>query len=66
MYSKEMKTGLIAEKPSVAREIAAIVGANNKEDGFLHGNNYIWNSFLHSITKMQEEKDCPKLQNQKQ
>jgi DNA topoisomerase-3 len=36
-----MKTGLITEKPSVAREIAAIVGANNKEDGFLHGNNYM-------------------------
>jgi DNA topoisomerase-3 len=36
-----MKTAIIAEKPSVAREIAAIVGANNKEDGFLSGNNYL-------------------------
>jgi DNA topoisomerase-3 len=36
-----MKTAIIAEKPSVAREIATIVGANNKEDGFLHGNNYM-------------------------
>ena len=31
---------LLAEKPSVAREIAAIVGATNKEDGFLSGNGY--------------------------
>jgi len=36
-----MKTCIIAEKPSVAREIAAIVGTSNKEDGFLHGNNYM-------------------------
>jgi DNA topoisomerase-3 len=36
-----MKTAIIAEKPSVAREVAAIVGANNKEDGFLHGNGYM-------------------------
>lgn len=32
---------IIAEKPSVAREIAAIVGANDKKDGYLSGNNYI-------------------------
>jgi DNA topoisomerase-3 len=36
-----MKTAVIAEKPSVAREIAAIVGASHKEDGFLSGNNYM-------------------------
>ena len=36
-----MKTAIIAEKPSVAREIASIVGANHKEDGFLSGNNYM-------------------------
>jgi len=36
-----MKTAIIAEKPSVAREIAAIVGATSKEDGFLQGNNYM-------------------------
>ena len=36
-----MKTAIIAEKPSVAREIAAIVGASHKDDGFLSGNNYI-------------------------
>ncbi|KAA6314203.1 DNA topoisomerase 3, partial [termite gut metagenome] len=36
-----MKTVIIAEKPSVAREIASVVGATNKENGFLHGNNYM-------------------------
>lgn len=34
-----MKT-VIAEKPSVAREIARILSANNKEDGYLSGNGY--------------------------
>lgn len=34
-----MKT-IIAEKPSVAREIARIVGATEKEDGYLKGNGY--------------------------
>ena len=31
---------IIAEKPSVAREIAAIVGAGNRKDGYLEGNGY--------------------------
>ena len=31
---------IIAEKPSVAREIAAIVGANNRKDGYIEGNGY--------------------------
>jgi DNA topoisomerase III len=30
----------IAEKPSVAREIATILGANNKRDGYFEGNGY--------------------------
>jgi DNA topoisomerase-3 len=34
-----MKT-IIAEKPSVAREIAGIVGAAEKKDGYLTGNGY--------------------------
>jgi DNA topoisomerase-3 len=36
-----MKTAVITEKPSVAREIAAVVGASDREDGFIHGNNYM-------------------------
>jgi DNA topoisomerase III len=33
-------TVCIAEKPSVAREIAAILGARSKQDGYLEGNGY--------------------------
>lgn len=32
---------IIAEKPSVAREIAALVGATEKKDGYLEGKNYM-------------------------
>ncbi len=31
---------IIAEKPSVARDIAAIVGAGSRKDGYLEGNEY--------------------------
>lgn len=31
---------IIAEKPSVARDIAAIVGAGNRKDGYMEGNGY--------------------------
>ena len=34
-----MKT-IIAEKPSVAREIASLLGASDKKDGYLTGNGY--------------------------
>ncbi len=37
--TKPMKV-CIAEKPSVAREIAKILGANDKKDGYLEGNGY--------------------------
>ncbi|MCD8260404.1 MAG: toprim domain-containing protein, partial [Bacteroides sp.] len=30
----------IAEKPSVARDIATILGARNKKDGYIEGNGY--------------------------
>jgi DNA topoisomerase-3 len=36
-----MKIAIIAEKPGVAREIARIVGATDKRDGFLQGNEYL-------------------------
>lgn len=46
-----MKTCIIAEKPSVARDIARIVGANKQENGFFSGNDYLvtW-AFGHLIT----------------
>ena len=36
-----MTTCIIAEKPSVARDIARIVGATSKQDGYLEGNGYL-------------------------
>lgn len=46
-----MKICIIAEKPSVARDIARIVGANKQENGFFSGNDYLvtW-AFGHLIT----------------
>ena len=35
-----MTTVIVAEKPSVARDIAAVLGARGRGDGFLHGNGY--------------------------
>jgi DNA topoisomerase-3 len=32
---------IIAEKPSVSREIAAVLGSNQKRDGYIEGNGYI-------------------------
>jgi DNA topoisomerase-3 len=32
---------VLAEKPSVARDIARVLGADSKGDGYLHGNGYI-------------------------
>ena len=36
-----MTTCIIAEKPSVARDIARIVGANSKQDGYMECNSYL-------------------------
>ena len=36
-----MTTCIIAEKPSVARDIARIVGATSKQDGYMDGNGYL-------------------------
>jgi len=32
---------VLAEKPSVARDIARVLGVGNKGDGYLHGNGYV-------------------------
>lgn len=31
---------VLAEKPSVARDIAAVLGANQRKDGYFEGNGY--------------------------
>ena len=44
----------IAEKPSVAREIAAVLGANVKHDGYFEGNGYaVTYTFGHFCTLME-------------
>ena len=32
---------VIAEKPSVARSIAGVIGADQKQDGYMEGNGYL-------------------------
>lgn len=51
---------IIAEKPSVAKEIARIVGAGRREDGFLSGNGYCvtW-AFGHLVQIVTPESDVP-------
>jgi DNA topoisomerase-3 len=39
--SGSSSTAVVAEKPSVARDIARVLGADKRGDGFLHGNGYI-------------------------
>ena len=36
-----MKSLVIAEKPSVARDIAKVLGASQRGEGYLHGGGYI-------------------------
>ena len=45
------KNLVIAEKPSVARDIANVLGCNNKGEGFLENDKYIvsW-AFGHLVT----------------
>ncbi|MFT3706330.1 MAG: DNA topoisomerase 3 [Archangium sp.] len=36
-----MTVAVVAEKPSVARDLARVLGASARGDGFLHGNGYV-------------------------
>ena len=38
---------VIAEKPSVARSIAGVIGADKKQDGYMEGNGYLAVSYTH-------------------
>ena len=38
---KSGTVAVLAEKPSVARDIASVLGATSKGDGYLHGNGYV-------------------------
>lgn len=39
--SSSKSTAILAEKPSVARDIAKVLGASTRGEGYLHGNGYI-------------------------
>lgn len=41
MSRAQTNIAVLAEKPSVARDIAHVLGASAKGDGFLHGNGYV-------------------------
>ena len=50
---------VIAEKPSVAQTIAAVLGAKEKKDGFLTGSGYIVSwcvGHLVGLTKIKRER----------
>ncbi|MBK9769560.1 MAG: DNA topoisomerase 3 [Candidatus Obscuribacter sp.] len=47
---------VLAEKPSVARDIASVVGANTKRDGYFEGNGYaVTYAFGHLVTLAEPE-----------
>lgn len=47
---------VLAEKPSVAKDIAAVVGANQKKDGYFEGNGYaVTYAFGHLVTIAEPE-----------
>jgi DNA topoisomerase III len=51
---------VLAEKPSVARDIAAVLGANQKTDGYFQGNGYqVTYAFGHLVTIAQPEEMNP-------
>jgi len=41
MSTESGSVAVLAEKPSVARDIARVLGAQTKGDGYLHGNGYV-------------------------
>jgi DNA topoisomerase III len=51
---------VLAEKPSVARDIAAVLGANQKKHGYFQGNGYqVTYAFGHLVTIAQPEEMNP-------
>ena len=55
-----MKTLVIAEKPSVARDIARVLGCSKKENGALEGNQYIVTWALGHLVTLKDPEDYDK------
>ena len=55
-----MKTLVIAEKPSVARDIARVLGCSKKENGALEGNKYIVTWALGHLVTLEDPEDYDK------
>ena len=55
-----MKTLVIAEKPSVARDIARVLGCAKKENGALEGNQYIVTWALGHLVTLKDPEDYDK------
>lgn len=60
----DMKRLVISEKPSVARSIAAVIGAVNRHDGYLEGGGYIVSWCIgHLIASAEPDSYDPKYKN---
>jgi DNA topoisomerase-3 len=55
--SDVMSTVVVAEKPSVARDIARVLGARRKGEGFLEGNGYVVTWALGHLVQFAEPDD---------
>lgn len=52
-----MKKLIVAEKPSVAREIAKVIGADKSENGVLRGNGYIVSSAVGHLVRLKKPEE---------
>lgn len=55
-----MKTLVIAEKPSVGRDIARVLGCQKKENGYLEGNGWVVTWALGHLVTLQDPEDYDK------
>ncbi|MDS4032254.1 MAG: DNA topoisomerase 3 [Candidatus Contendobacter sp.] len=49
-----MSTAVVAEKPSVARDLARVLGARQRGEGCLHGNGYVVTWAIGHLTRLAE------------
>ncbi|MDG4604933.1 MAG: DNA topoisomerase 3, partial [Candidatus Contendobacter sp.] len=49
-----MSVAVVAEKPSVARDIAKVLGVRQRGEGFLHGNGYVVTWAIGHLTRLAE------------